>query len=409
MSDHIDLEAPHPAQAWLPAWERGVWCMLLLACTAPLQVLLDRDGRPGTTLLTGAAAAAAAILLFARGGATCAFRLAVASWPYLLIVATIGAFALGAIDRHWSMVRWITWLPCVAVVFCATARLSGPSSTSSILVMLAAAMGLSVAVALAAPSLGVMGAAGAPPGEGSAGAWSGIYRTKNALGHVAGISLALLLAFGRRALGGMVTAGGVIAAALCLVMAGSASGVAIAALLTAFCLLVLQGRGGLRLAAIGVIGVAAGALLLGGGRLAVLAAGLVGRDATLSGRTAIWSAAQPYVLQQPLLGSGYDYTGSPEVVDRLQDLFGVYSVHSGYLDALICLGFGLSGMLFLAIAAALWRAWRRPIWPGDERRAVSTALLLGGLLSAVTEAGVTHPSGPMQLLWLLALFGLYAV
>ena len=408
MSEDSDFEAPRATEPWAPAWELCAWAALLFACTAPLQVLLDRDARPGTSLLTAAAAVGAVALLFTRGRPGSAFRLAVAAWPYLLVIALTGAFALGAIDPHWSMVRWVTWSPCVIVAFCAAARLSGTQLTTTVLALLAGAAAASAIVALAAPSLGVMGGSAAHVGEGSNGAWAGVYRTKNALGHTAAIAFALLAVFGKRALGWGLALVGVVAATACLIMARSASGIAIAALLTGFCLFVLNGRGLTRIMALGLFTVA-GALLAVGGEAATTAiAGALGRDATLSGRTAIWSAAAPYAMQQPLTGSGFDYTGSPEVAERLRGLFDVYSVHSAYLDALITLGFPLSVLLVFAIGFALLRAWRTPVWPGDDHRAIATALLVGGLLSAVTEAGITHPSGPMQMLWLLALFGLYA-
>ena len=408
MSEDVDLDIPRAAEPWSPAWERAAWVAILLACTAPLQIVLDDGGRPGTTVLTGLAATAAVALLVIRDRAGAGFRLATAAWPYVLVVFLTGAFALGAVDARWSEVRWITWLPCVVAAFCAAARLSPSQFTGTVLAVLAAAAVLSIATALAAPAYGVMGAVGAPAGEGSAGAWSGVYRTKNALGHTVGVALALLLAFGGRSLGRMVTVVGVLAAAACLAMARSASGVAIAMLLTAFCLFVLKRRGWVRIVALTGIGGAALVLLFSGDAVTGLIAHWLGRDETLSGRTAIWGAAAPYAMQQPLIGSGYDYTGSPEVVNRLRGLFDVYSVHSGYLDALITLGFALSGLLVLAILLALRGAWMGPVWPGDDRRAVATALLVGGLLSGVTEAGITHPSGPMQMLWLLALFGLYA-
>lgn len=408
MSEADEFESPRLAKPRAPAWELWLWGAILFVCTAPLQVLTDEGDRPGTFVLTSLAAVGAVALLLTRGRLEFAFRSAMRSWAFLLVVALMGAFALGGIDVRWSLVRWITWLPCVVVAFCVAARLPASQVVSAILAMLAAATILSVAVACAAPGLGVMEGAGLAAGEGSAGAWSGVYRTKNALGHTAGIAFALLLVFGRPALGRASTILGLTAAAACLVMARSASGVAMAGLLTMFCLLVLKARGGVRIAALGALAAAVTLLALGGEAATGPLAGLLGRDASLSGRTAIWRTAWPYAQQQPLIGSGYDYMGSPEAAGRLRAMFDVYSVHSGYLDALIALGFPLCALLAFAIASALRRAWREPAWPGEDRRPVATALLVGGLLSAVTEAQVTHPSGPMQMLWLLALFGLCA-
>jgi O-antigen ligase len=193
-------------------------------------------------------------------------------------------------------------------------------------------------------------------------------------------------------------------ALLCLAQARSSTGTVIAAALTLVGL-TLKARGAWRPVALvgAIIAVAAG--LLGAAGLFEL----LGKDAGLNGRLAIWAAAWPEALQRPLTGLGYDYTGAPEAALRLRQLFGVYSVHSGYLDALICLGWGVSGLFALAVCGALQRAWCGPAPPEEgDRRAVLSLLLAGCLLSAVTESGVTHPSGPMQLLGLLAVFGLYA-
>ena len=50
--------------------------------------------------------------------------------------------------------------------------------------------------------------------------------------------------------------------------------------------------------------------------LSVAALHALGREPTLTGRTEIWRAAQPYLFLRPLTGLGFNYTGSPAMVAR---------------------------------------------------------------------------------------------
>jgi O-antigen ligase len=88
---------------------------------------------------------------------------------------------------------------------------------------------------------------------------------------------------------------------------------------------------------------------------------VLGRDATMSGRTQLWAALWPAIVRQPLLGYGYDtfWIGMKgEVLDaRITARFIAVAADNGYIE--LCLGLGLVG-----VVAFLWvfaKAFRRAV------------------------------------------------
>ncbi len=103
-------------------------------------------------------------------------------------------------------------------------------------------------------------------------------------------------------------------------------------------------------------------------------AGLLGRDATLTGRTNIWAMALESVAEKPLLGYGYSafWNVAPEA-DRISNIlhWKVPHAHNGFID--LTLQLGLAGLaLFLlvyviAVREAMAFAYSDPgeeaMWP----------------------------------------------
>jgi exopolysaccharide production protein ExoQ len=93
-----------------------------------------------------------------------------------------------------------------------------------------------------------------------------------------------------------------------------------------------------------------------------LIAGLMGRDATLSGRTQIWRQVWPFILRRPLLGWGYSGFWRGIQGEAFQVMaavrFLVFHAHNGFLE--IWLELGLAGLALYALSYL--RAWRR-LWP----------------------------------------------
>lgn len=94
-----------------------------------------------------------------------------------------------------------------------------------------------------------------------------------------------------------------------------------------------------------------------------VALGAVGRDATLTGRTGIWSAVSDRIAEKPLLGYGFGafwlYSQGPGERVREVIQWSTPNSHSGYLD--IAADLGLLGLLLAvgSLAHAWYRAWRR--------------------------------------------------
>ena len=68
-----------------------------------------------------------------------------------------------------------------------------------------------------------------------------------------------------------------------------------------------------------------------------------GRDATLTGRTAVWTSLLPVVLENPVVGNGFGGFWTA----KTRSLFDISGAHSGYLDVL--LGLGFIGLLLVSL------------------------------------------------------------
>ena len=77
---------------------------------------------------------------------------------------------------------------------------------------------------------------------------------------------------------------------------------------------------------------------------------LTGKDETLSGRKVFWDYGEQLLNQRPLLGWGYGYTWSPDVMDELDSLFGYTHFHNGFLElAINCGYFSLVGLTLIIL------------------------------------------------------------
>jgi O-antigen ligase len=116
---------------------------------------------------------------------------------------------------------------------------------------------------------------------------------------------------------------------------------------------------------------------------------VVGRDATLTGRTDIWNGVLTAISQRPTLGYGYgafwlDNGPSEEYVDA--DTWGAHAAHNGYLETL--LNVGILGLCVLAyfIIAGIWRSSRFFWRGGDWFSAWPLCILLNALITNYAEA-----------------------
>jgi O-antigen ligase len=89
---------------------------------------------------------------------------------------------------------------------------------------------------------------------------------------------------------------------------------------------------------------------------------LIGRDATLTGRTSIWTEVIAAGMERPWLGAGYRtfFMGSSaDSINRIAVLGYFTHAHNSFLDLWLDLGFVGAAILTLVIATALYRSMRR--------------------------------------------------
>jgi O-antigen ligase len=112
---------------------------------------------------------------------------------------------------------------------------------------------------------------------------------------------------------------------------------------------------------------------------------LVGRDATLTGRTSIWKVVLAMIADSPLLGHGY-YAGSSAFAGpRLSEIFGQTTshAHNGYLSILVETGIvGLSLYLY-SILSVIFLGTAQAKREGRVRRNCFMFLLITPILSLV--------------------------
>lgn len=195
--------------------------------------------------------------------------------------------------------------------------------------------------------------------------------------------------------------------ALALVLAGSVTSLAYAALGTLVCALLSwpsYRRGILLLVSgLGCLSVVTLFLVLGvDGAL-----GLVGRDASLSGRDSLWGALLSAGLERPLFGSGFGAFWREGRGRELVATWNPRQAHNAYLDLFVDLG-AIGALCVLGLVARIllegWQRWGR----GAERRwaasVVATSLALF-LVYGFGESFLLKPDKLVffALLWFLAL------
>lgn len=134
--------------------------------------------------------------------------------------------------------------------------------------------------------------------------------------------------------------------------------------------------------------------------LSVVAEGL-GRDATLTGRTMIWSAVIQEIGNHPLRGVGWNALWHPgtDVTERLwyQIGFQAFHAHDGYLDLLLQVGVLGSLPVFGLLIWLLVRALQPSQMSTAATRLWLVGLLLTSILGNITESRLNAPLGWFQL------------
>ncbi|MBI0539069.1 O-antigen ligase family protein [Roseomonas sp. KE2513] len=336
-------------------------------------------------------------------------RLLLGAAPLLLMLLAMFASAAWSVAPENSIRRSVTMTSLMLFAVGAQAALGDQRLMRIALRAMLAAAALSVMEAVLRPAYGF------DTGE-YADAIRGLYGQKNSFG-ISLFSGVLALSFGALARGRLSAADYAVSGALllCLVLSRSTTSLLLSIAVCGITPLViaLDSPGASRiLAIIGLLlGVtAAGLLLLTVNTSDLL--DLIGKDASLTGRTEIWEAIDEAIARRPLLGYGYSafwIDGSNRVL-RVWDhvAWEVISAHSGYREFL--LHFGQMGMLLLAAVVGLtFCLILRAIWYGRWRLGAWMLMFLGTLAVLNNSESVLFDVGLMTIYWMVGALSLAAV
>ena len=336
-------------------------------------------------------------------------RLLPAAAPFLIMLLIIFASAFWSAAPESSLRRGVTMASLLLFVLGTQASLGGERF-----------MRIAVRAVLMTAALGIAEAAlrpayGFDTGE-YANAIRGLYNQKNGFG-IGLLSGMLALSFGALSRGALRWTDCLIAGAflLCVVLARSTTSLLLSLMICGITplILALDSRGAPRIVAlIGlVLGATAAGLLLAATNVADLLE-LLGKDASLTGRTEIWEAVDEAIARKPLLGYGYSafwIDGSREVL-RVWDhvAWEVISAHSGYRE--LMLQFGSVGLILLVTMTGITLALSiRATWLGGWRMAAWMLLFLGVLAILNNSESVLFDVGLMTIYWMVGVLSLSQV
>ncbi len=257
--------------------------------------------------------------------------------------------------------------------------------------IIAAVLVLSALLAVFVPSVGRHTGLEALQGV-HAGRWRGIFSHKNGLGPWAAFGSVLLFTHARFGSGPRLYWWFARACALaCLFFSGSATSIIGAAtLLFCFGLFRIRERSGGALALLTMFG---GVIVMG--MMLFLFSDflfeLLGRDATLTGRTSIWQFAWDYIQTAPFIGHGYQSLGGPEFLDAEASILNqaIPGPENMYLASLLDLGVVGLTLFFGPVLLGLTRAIAAlpKLTDADERDAstMMVIIVISALFMGVTE------------------------
>lgn len=333
-----------PGAAWR-VWSLALW---LFAATDPIYPLLIRgpiDWGADYDAVASSRRVVWAGLYLCAAGALWAWRreaLALLSSYAVLPIALIW-FAASCLWAHSPLDSAVGYAQFV-LLFVAGAAVAGRIGAPGIVM----AVGRAALVAMAASAL--MAVASPPHAFGqqvNVGALRGVYIEKNHLATIASFGIAAWLF---EAFAGPRSRRAIVAALFLLIgLVMARSSIALLQVVWVVALALALGGfakarfGGAALAAFAVAGLCA--------LVAVLPVALtaLGEDATLNGRTVLWSALWPHVEARPLAGHGFFAFWTTPAAEAMRDALGwnARGSHNGWITALLHGG---------AVGAALWIA-----------------------------------------------------
>jgi len=299
-------------------------------------------------------------------------------WWLLLFPALAAVSVLWSIDPRATVDGAIRITATTAIGIYVGSRFDLADQARAVFWLLLAAIGASVLAALASVDFALMF-------DGTA---RGLFHHKNTLGSRAALLIVAALALGLAGWRPFAVGTGIMFGCAAIVLSKSAAGLVLglAALAATPLGLSLRGRGavlGLRLALIGALIAFAGFALVGL-RIEPITDFLdaIGRDATLTGRVILWDVALGHIVEQPLLGVGFnafwDAGVDWQTFRALDELGYVLHFHNAYIEVAVQLG-----ALGLAAAAITLWGYARAALLALRARTVDVALwpVLFGVLA----------------------------
>ncbi len=261
--------------------------------------------------------------------------------------------------------------------------------------MIALAIGTAI-MALCFPKLGLEASAG------HHGDWQGVFTQKNACGRMMVLATAALFSNWRWT---FAQCASLALFLFVLIMSGSRGAWLVeAAILALYVVLRIAHRFDSRsrvvLAASGACAAAAG--ICAAIYYLPMITALLGRDATLSGRTEIWKHVWHFILEKPLLGWGYAgfWRGIQGEAFNVTAAvrFVVLHAHNGFLE--IWLELGVVGLVLFTLSYL--RAWRK-LWPILRSGDIHRVLWMVFVLSLIGLYGLDENTLliPLGLFWTL--------
>ncbi|MCR0982327.1 O-antigen ligase family protein [Roseomonas populi] len=329
--------------------------------------------------------------------------------PFVLMLAVMLASASWSYSPENTVRRTVTMTALLLFALCSQVTL-GPERWMRIALraMVAAAV-LSLLEAALRPAIGF------DVGE-YANAVRGLYSQKNAFGQAL-LAGALALSYGVLARGRLRLADGaaILFLLVVLVLSRSTTSLLLTLMVSGVTVVVIAlGTGGavrIATAIMLLVGTVTAALILFAVPTEALL-DLIGKDASFTGRTAVWEAVNQAIALRPLTGYGYAafwLEGSSNLL-RVWDYvaWDVLSAHSGYLEVRLQLGL-LGTLLVWCLGGVTVLLAMRAAWLGKHRIAAWALLLIGTMAILNRSESVLLGADLMTAYWVFAVLVLAGV
>jgi O-antigen ligase len=340
---------------------------------------------PINVILVAATLAGLAVLINLRREAF--FTTAFKNLPVIALCGLVFVSSLWSVAMGLSAKRAVVHLNTILLALYVASRMDFDQAVRCVAQSIAIGAVGSLIAGLGFHTIGLMHT------PGLVGKWRGVYSHKNPLAQAMGLGvvfeLYLCVRGPRRPLHGSL----LVLETLLIVLSNSITVLLIVLLsLAAFGAYFLVRRpGALRRITLVLAPLAVGAPLLALIDHPTLLATLAGRDASLSGRTELWSGVVHAILQRPVLGYGFQSfwdSGEPLALEIWTAIgWNAPNSHNGLLEVALCLG--LVGVLFVGavLLQALARAARLLVTREFSLQGALGTIILGGiLLESATEA-----------------------